>query len=93
MFKDLNNKTVVITGGNGFLGSQFVKEFLEYNANVIVLDLKKRKFYHPKFTQYVCDITKESSVRLTIKKIFRKFNKINILVNNAAIDHLPKKKK
>lgn len=93
MFKDLNNKTVVITGGNGFLGSQFVKEFLEYNANVIVLDLKKRKFYHPKFTQYVCDITKESSVRLTIKKIFRKFNKINILINNAAIDHLPKKNK
>ena len=24
MFKDLNNKTVIITGGNGFLGSQFV---------------------------------------------------------------------
>ena len=46
MFKDLNNKTVVITGGNGFLGSQFVNEFLENNTNVIVLDIKKRKYYH-----------------------------------------------
>ena len=93
MFKDLNNKTVIITGGNGFLGSQFVNEFLENNANVIVLDLKKRKFYHPKFTQYMCDITKENSVRLVVKKIVKKFNKINILINNAAIDHLPKKNK
>ena len=38
------------------------------------------------------DITKENSVRLAVKKDCQKiFNKINILINNAAIDHLHQK--
>ena len=42
-FRDLKNKVVVITGGNGFLGNQFAKTFLSVDSKVIVLDLKTPK--------------------------------------------------
>ena len=44
-FTDLKNKVVVITGGNGLLGTQFVKTFLSVNSKVVILDLliKKKK--------------------------------------------------
>lgn len=43
MFKDLIGKTVIITGGNGFLGTQFTDAFLKNGSKVIVLDLKNNK--------------------------------------------------
>lgn len=44
-FTDLKNKVVVITGGNGLLGTQFMKAFLSVNSKVVILDLlvKKKK--------------------------------------------------
>ena len=57
MFKDLKNKTVIITGGNGFLGSQFVKAFIEKDSNVLILDITKNKKKHPRLFNYKCDIT------------------------------------
>ena len=38
-FEDLKNKTIIITGGSGFLGSQFVK-LLNIGSNVVNLDKK-----------------------------------------------------
>ena len=42
ILNDLKNKNIVITGGLGFLGSQFVKAFIENHSNVIVLDIKSK---------------------------------------------------
>ena len=45
---DLKNKNIniVITGGLGFLGSQFfAKAFIENQSNVIVLDKKPKNQY------------------------------------------------
>ena len=42
MFKDLKNKTVIITGGLGFLGKQIVNAFCEEGSNIIILDNKKK---------------------------------------------------
>ena len=92
MFKDLKKKTVIITGGNGFLGGQFVKAFLEKESNVLILDISKNKKKHPRLFYYKCDITNEASVARISKEIHKKFKKIDVLINNAAIDHLPNQK-
>ena len=42
-FEDLKNKTIIITGGSGFLGSQFVESFLNIGSNVVNLDKKINK--------------------------------------------------
>ena len=42
MFNDLKKKTVIITGGSGFLGSQFVEAFQNKNSNIIILDIVKK---------------------------------------------------
>ncbi len=90
-FRDLKNKVVVITGGNGFLGTQFTKTFLSVNSKVVVLDLKvpKRKI---KNVYYIsCDITNEEDVKNSLIKIKKKFQKLNILINNATNNYPPKK--
>lgn len=93
MFNDLKKKTVIITGGNGFLGSQFVEAFRKKSSNIVILDLIKKNIKDKKIKQYHCDITKENSIKKILNKIIKKFGKIDILINNAAIDHLPKNKK
>ena len=87
-FSDLKNKVVVITGGNGFMGTQYSKAFKELGSIVVSLDKKKSK---NKFF-YLCDITNEFEVKDTLKKIIKEHKKVDILINNASIDHVPSKK-
>ncbi len=86
MFKDLKNKTVIITGGLGFLGKQIVNAFCEEGSNIIILDNKK-KTSSKKFEHFCCDISKEKSLKSISKKILKKYKKIDILINNAASNH------
>ena len=92
MFKDLVGKIVIITGGNGFLGTQFTDAFLKNGSKVIILDLKNKKKNKKNLYYFNCDITKEKDVQKTFSIIRKKFKKINVLINNAAIDSVPNKK-
>jgi len=40
---NLNNKNIIITGGNGFLGCKIRDALLNKKANVYVIDIKKPK--------------------------------------------------
>ena len=42
-FQDLKNKKIVITGGNGFLGKQLCKAFIDQGSKIFILDIKKPK--------------------------------------------------
>ena len=96
---NLNNKNVIITGGNGFLGRVFCEAIAENNGNPILLDInsvgadnfvKKISIKHKvKAKYYKCDITSEINVKKIFKKIVYDYNKIDCLVNNAALN--PKK--
>lgn len=89
-------KNVIISGGLGLLGKQFAMTLMEKDYNVIVLDLldKVDKYYESDeiVGSYVidCDITDESIVKKTIEYIYDKFDNINILINAAAINPVPK---
>ena len=86
-------KTCLITGGNGFLGTKYCNFFLKKNFKVYCIDINyKKKKKKKNFIPIKCDITKEREVENLFNLISKK-NFINVLINNAAIDAVPNKKK
>jgi nucleoside-diphosphate-sugar epimerase len=58
---------IIITGGNGFLGHNLSKKFLEKNHEVVIFDNKKNNSSAAKFIR--CDLTDERSLnKIKIKK-------------------------
>jgi NAD(P)-dependent dehydrogenase (short-subunit alcohol dehydrogenase family) len=90
----LKNKTAVVTGALGLLGKQHCFALAEAGANVIVCDLDDcacRSFAEtlPEVSLgFSADITKMDSVKDLRDKILLQFRKIDILVNNAAINDM-----
>jgi len=90
-FFNLKNKNIIITGGNGFLGSQITDALLKEQANVFIIDIKKSKKKSIKY--FNSDITNEGELREILKFFKKKKIKIDVLINNAAIDYVPSKSK
>jgi len=92
---DLHDKTVILTGAAGRLGSRFAHVLSDAGANVILVDLVendnkklentlKQKF-KTKPLALKADITSESEVKSMVKDVVKKYKKIDILINNAHI--------
>ena len=43
MYSKFKNKTVIITGGSGLIGSAFSTISAKYGANVVIIDIDKKK--------------------------------------------------
>jgi NAD(P)-dependent dehydrogenase (short-subunit alcohol dehydrogenase family) len=88
---NLNGKIAVVTGGCGFLGEQHCLALAEIGAKVIALDLatssKPESFNKLEIFVISCDITDENEVMKVFKGIAEEHKKVDILINNAAIDH------
>ena len=96
MFKifTLKNKTIVITGGAGLIGSAFSNISAEYGANVVIIDIDKKKANklvkkikenarNSKIMYLKCDITSLNDIKKSIDIILSNFGEIDALVNNA----------
>ena len=89
----LNEKTILITGAAGRIGSSVAKEAMKEGANLIINDIDKRKLKLLKedlkqlgSSKILCidsDITKEKEIELLIKKSLSKFKKINSAIHCA----------
>jgi NAD(P)-dependent dehydrogenase (short-subunit alcohol dehydrogenase family) len=89
---NLKNKNIIITGGNGFLGNQITNALLNERANVYIIDIKKSK--NRSFAkQFTSNITNENELKKILKFFKLKKIKIDVLINNAAIDYPPTKSK
>lgn len=94
---NVKNKTAVITGGSGILGSQIANGLLSAEANVVILGTNEDKirnkldgFKHSEGvrTGFKCNVLDEKTVRSVNDKILEKFGSIDILIN-AAGGNLP----
>ena len=97
----MKQKVCLITGGAGFLGRKYCEFFLKKKYVVLCIDNSKKNLKSLKSLKlinsknlfiYECDITKDNKV----KKLFKLINKsflVDVLINNAAIDAVPFKKK
>ena len=91
---NFENKVVIITGSARGIGFAIAETFAENGATSIILDLfqdavdeavKKITDKGLKSIGYVADITDSELIGNLFKEIFRKFGKIDILINNAGI--------
>jgi len=92
------NKTIFISGAFGLIGLAISKNFLKLNYNVILADIQEDKFENvnqqlldsgakeDNFLLVKLDITNKSSIEKALKMSIDKFNNVDVLINNAAID-------
>lgn len=88
---NLENKTVIVTGGASGIGYAVVQEFIRDGANVVVSDINPTapEFAEAKEGQvlYVpTDVTSKESVTNMVQKAVETFGTIDVLVNNAGIN-------
>jgi len=91
---DISGKVIIITGGIGLLGSQYADGLSQMGANVVIADINYKKCqilskkikakYRTDPLAIQMDITDKNSVKQMIKKIMKKYSKIDVLINNAA---------
>ena len=90
----LKDKVVVVTGGAGLIGQEFIKAIIEQDGIAIIADINKEigkkvkkqlsKELDTKNIDFIkLDITSKKSLRNCIKYLDCKYNKIDALVNNA----------
>lgn len=90
----IENKTAIVTGGDGLLGKEFSRGLAEFGGNVIIAsndEIKGKEVVKElnndiksqKISFVYLDITSENITDEFIKKIIEKYGKIDILVNNA----------
>lgn len=91
-FFDLTGKVAVVTGALGLIGVHHCDTLLEAGATVIATDLKmiKRRTLSQKLAHNYyfmqSDITDFKSINKLADNIIKKFGRIDILINNAAIN-------
>ncbi len=89
----LKGKTIIITGGGSGLGKSMAARFGELGANLVIAS--RRQEVLDKAAQELqqtgadvlaiaCDVRKPAEVQNVVDQTLQKFNKIDILVNNAA---------
>ena len=93
----LKNKVVVITGAYGLIGKEVCDALSSYGAITILIDISPLKKlvsyskklidkYKVKSAAYSLNILSVDKINEAIKSIIKKFNKIDVLINLAAID-------
>ena len=94
----LKNKLTLITGANRGIGLSIVKKFSENGSNIIacarsksskfeedILNISKK--YKNEITPIYFDLLKKSEIDEGVKKICKVSDQIDIMVNNAGINH------
>lgn len=91
---DLKNKVIVITGGTKGLGKAIVTQLANSGAK-LVINYKSDVANAERFLKEICrvnqncilvkaDVTQEKQVRELYKKALERFEKVDILINNAG---------
>ena len=82
----IQNATTIVTGGAKGLGLSIAEYLKAKEANVIILDIDKEALDNlsDDFVKYHVDLTNYTDVQTTIDNIVSKYQKIDVLINNAG---------
>lgn len=86
-------KVAIITGGSGVIGSAVVRALAAANYTVVIIGTStknflalKKSFQSPVSLEFCkVDVTNAQAVLLEVKKIVRRFKRIDVVVNAAAV--------
>lgn len=93
---NLSGKTCLVTGGAGGLGKTIATRYLQAGANVVICDINQDRLDHTakelalgdnasRLLTIKTDITSASDVQALFDEIVARFQKLDILINNAGI--------
>lgn len=96
-FFDIQDKVILVTGALGLIGKEISAGFLSQGARVVLADLNQtavpavqgeleNRFPAERFRILPLDITDEGSVEACLAAALEAFGRIDVLINNAAID-------
>ncbi|MFC2085940.1 SDR family oxidoreductase [Bacteroidota bacterium] len=84
---ELNGKVALVTGGASGIGEAIGRTFSAEGATVVVLDRDEQAGRSVDFGRFMhVDLTHEEQTRLAITDIASSLGRIDILVNNAAVN-------
>ena len=91
---DVDKQVAVVTGGNGLLGTEYVKTLAESGARVAVVDiapklnreLESLKEQGLLIDLYSCDIADKNELQNLLETVQDRWETPTILINNAAVD-------
>ena len=81
MSNKLKNKIIIVTGGNGLLGSAIVEQIKQEGAFCINFEINHKT--NDDLSNVECDITNQDSVNHALSLVIKKYKRIDGLVNNA----------
>jgi NAD(P)-dependent dehydrogenase (short-subunit alcohol dehydrogenase family) len=97
-FADLQNKTVIVTGGSKGIGKEIALSYARLNANVIILGRNQKALnqalieiqaIHKNSKAFQVDVNDLKNVQNIVTKIIDLYGTVDVLVNNAGIN-IPK---
>jgi 3-oxoacyl-[acyl-carrier protein] reductase len=93
--RELGGKVALVTGGGRNIGRAIVLELARAGANVAILTLKNReageavaneaRAHGVEAACFVADVTNEPAVGQALADVGRRFGRLDVLVNNAAV--------
>jgi uncharacterized oxidoreductase len=88
----LQQNTILITGGTSGIGLELVHKFYSLKNKIIVTssnqnNLDNLKIEFPEIEIILCDLANDMSVHALIQKCLTDFGEINIVINNAGMQH------
>ena len=92
----VKDKVLLITGAAQGIGFEISKAFAEAGAIVVLTDLNEEKVKEAAVTLggsaigLKCDVTKEQDIQQAIDETISHFGRIDILINNAGLQHVAK---
>ena len=90
----LNGKVAIVTGAMGLIGQNHCRALNEAGAKVVVTDINHEACsefarQHLDYSSgHFLDVTKKESIEKLVKEVLVRYKKIDILVNNAAINDM-----
>ncbi|WP_028401714.1 SDR family NAD(P)-dependent oxidoreductase [Ectobacillus panaciterrae] len=93
--KNLKGKVAIISGAGSGLGKETALAFAKAGANIVICGRRYAKLeqvehfitkqYEVDVLPIRADVSSESDVKMLVQAAFAKFQKIDILINNAAV--------
>ncbi len=93
MFK-MEGKVAVVTGGNSGIGLSIARSLARQNVKVAMVARRRKKLEEAKALLeseggeaeiFTADITSEDDVRQMAEDVYRRFGRVDILINNAGL--------
>ena len=84
---DLTGRVAIVTGGTRGIGLAIARGFRDSGATVVITDIIDRGTGEGEGLHFIsCDVRKPDEITQMVKAVVDRFNRIDILVNNAAIN-------